>query len=341
MPVLDLFYGISLYGSARNVGANVIIDADAEKLAFIFQLPKDGTVSHLHFQVATSTAADTLRVGFQSIDGDGVPSGTFLSSGTVTYTGDNNVHYRVALVPGYVASQGDVIAMVLQFDNRDSGNVSFRQGSIWTKPLPHIRHFTSAWSVQSDKHPVMSLEYSDGSVWQCPGSSNGIHTTADAFASDDSPDEVGIVFKSEIAGRISGAVINFGEINDDFDIVCYDTDDTVLSTVSYDLDNLSGAAGASLFTFDEDIDLKAGQLIRIIAKPTTVTANNVSLNRCSGFINGEALAAYQGAQGTYRTSRTDAGAWTDDVLDGMKIFPVFYAFGTTLATQKVVNLGGF
>src|SRR3989304_561487 len=70
-----------------------LIDAAAEKVAFIFKVPKTGTLESVSFVLGPVTTGDTLKISFQDVDvATGNPDG---SGDAVTLVGRAETHETI------------------------------------------------------------------------------------------------------------------------------------------------------------------------------------------------------------------------------------------------------
>lgn len=312
-------------GLASNVPpvANHFINADGRKIAFVFQVPKTGTLDLVEFRTGTVGGPPSIRVSFQDIDpATGSPDGTQDQYRDITVSTD------AWHVPGVMTSDGtdggtkrsvtvgDWLGVVFEFASFTAGhflNLSYFQtysvasqgafvdgswtatfnGTTWSK-------FVSA--------PILALKYSDGtyapiSSWTYP--INTISTVA--INTSTTPDEIGLRFQFPFACQVSGAWMR-GDLGNVADLILYDAADNVLASFSHDPDIRVAGGGINKFWRFAPVDLSANTTYRLILKPTSTSS--VSLYTMN-LANANHLQAIDGGTEWYYTSRSDAGAWTD------------------------------
>src|SRR5262245_35066085 len=166
------------------VTTNGLIDAAAEKDAFIFEAPKAGTLDMFEFSLGAVTQAPTngLKCSFQDVSGStGDPDGVIDQFRTVT----GGLSAGAWVAPGLITSdgtdtgtkravaKGDLLACVIEFASFSAGDslslntITASRDSINQRPYPD--YFTAAWAKFASAIPVMALKYSDGTYAHVPG----------------------------------------------------------------------------------------------------------------------------------------------------------------------------
>jgi hypothetical protein len=297
-----------------------VIDAAAEKVAFIFRVPKAGSISSVGFRLGTVTTGQALKASLQDVDTTtGNPDGVVDQSGTVAVAdSDDNTWKTVTFGSARVVVRNDILACVIEF-NAAIGNLEIQavQGSggggrYGFQQSCYVSHFTAAWAKQTTPLPCLDIVYNDGSrvhvMGNVPVSSLGNST---AFNNTSTPDEWALRFKLPVPVRARGAwVYTDPGSGVNFDVVLYDSVDTVKGSFSVDGD-ITPENGAIPFAgdFASDVDIAADEVHRLSLKPTTgtdIARYNIAVNSNAVF------GGYEGGIEFYLSSRTDAGAWTDD-----------------------------
>lgn len=289
-----------------------IIDAAGEEHAVIFRVPKTGNLSHLLFRVGSVTSAQTLRVGLETVDATtGFPTGTAYGSmvvGTQASPSANTL-YEVALGTAASATDGDVVAMVVEFDST-VGNLQLSMFSgirDMNQGLPYAALYTGTWAKQSDLNmtPIIGVKYDDGS-YHFVGGMVGQTASSATFNNTSTPDERGNVFTLDAPVRVCGL---WGAISPtaNCDLVLYNSSDTVLATVSIDADQVAGTTMRLVHGFFDPVSLAIGTY-RVVVKPTT--ASDVNISYISVNSNGQ-FGCNAAGEKVVLTTRTDAGAWTN------------------------------
>ena len=307
-----------------NISSLLTIDASAEKAAFMFQVPKTGTLDKIEFRTGAVTfgGGSVLRASFQDIDlATGFPDGTQDQFRDVT-----GVAANTWTVPGLMTSDGTdtgtkrsvtvggLLAVVIEYATFTAGDtvtwaqhqVQSTTGILPAFPTPAL--FTAAWAMNTAGYPSMALKYNDGSYAYIVDPLSPILTfNTRTFNSTSTPDERGMIFQFAGPVAVGGAWFR-ADLDAAADLVLYDSDgSTALQTVSLDSDLRSGTAGLNQFVRFADTNLTASTNYRLILKPTS--ASSVSLYDYD--VSAAAhLDVCAGGQNFHSTTRTDAGAWT-------------------------------
>ena len=309
-------------------GSIITLNAAATWAAIVFQVDYAGTLDWAEFRMSTVTnsPANGLRVSFQDLDANGNPDGgddqyvvvsgpfssnTWITPATVmTDTGLSGGTKRTVAV-------GDRIAFVIKFESFVAGNslqpqalntgngfpigLSYNastnnSGSVWTKAL---------------NAPLMALKYSDGvyRTVSCgtsfPVSASNVRT----YNNGSTPDERALRFQVPMDCRIKGFGV-FADFDNAADVVLYDNASSSLATVSFPSGNRVGTnAGWMYGNFTSSVNLSRNTTYRASIKPTS--ASNISITTAS-VASSARLGSMPWGSECYNSTRTDAGAWTDD-----------------------------
>lgn len=314
-----------------------ILDASGEKLAGIFHVPKTGTINKLGFRTGAVTNAQTLKISIQTVV-SGAPSGTLYGGSSVGTQSSPaaNTFYEVTLGTGATATEGDTIAVVVEF-NSAIGNLEIMAVSnIGNHAFPFVDHYTTSWTP-AGRIPCMSLGYNDGSYESCdtiPASS----ITTIAFDSASTPDEYAMKFSFPFKYRATGMWI-LGDFDYDTDVVLYDADGTtVLDTVT--IRQAERGIMATAFTIKRftPIVLNAGSTYRLSIKPNTSGASDVTIYKIT-MPTSAMMGCLPGGTNITMSSRTDAGSWTDDptslIVMGLYFDQLSSDRGDTVYTVKL------
>jgi len=280
----------------------------------IFMIPKAGSITKIGFRTGSVRTAQTIRVGIETVGTTtGYHTGTQYGGSAVgTQTSPaSNTYYEVTLATPATAVQGDVVAVVIQW-NSTLGDMDIISGeSIGiASNFPYWDEETSGSHNLIRRWPNFSLGYSDG-TYPDYGGFPAVSFNQNAYTVVTSPDERALKFQIPFAARIIGAHFRqqLGTAAD-FDVVLYDSASTALTTQSIDGNQWQGTgADSGRIYFDASQLLVANTTYRLSIKPTTgnsaqtveFQANaNAKLEQCPGGIN--FTLSY----------RTDVGSWTDD-----------------------------
>lgn len=290
------------------------INATDEKVAGIFRIPKDGTISDLIFTVGALTTPQTLRVGIETVDSSGNPTGIQYGGSAVgTVTPTANTQFEVSLGTDATVTAPDLVAVVIQFDST-VGDLNItgmdvpggsRQG------FPYINFYTTSWAKQQGGIVNMGIKYDDGS-YEYTGALLLETNVGQQFNNTSTPDERGLYFSLPGPFRIYGFWM-VADIDNNADIILYDSDG---STELTSLSLTSGPRGATAtqfynMPFASPQVLLANTNYRLILKPTSasnIDMRYITLNSSLASI----MAMWPGGTTVHWTSRTDAGSWTQD-----------------------------
>jgi hypothetical protein len=312
-------------GGAPNSETSILLDATAEKCAFIVRAPFTGTLHKVRFRTATVTTGDTLKVSFQDVDlATGDPDGTPDQYRTIVIADAND---NASLVTGILSSdgtdngtkravtRGDLLAVVIEFDSFVAGNLNIATRNTVNPPGSsgghYTDHFTAAWAKNASSLPRLALEYSDGSYWPIPYACPAVGgIAAETYNSGSTPDERGLIFQVPFSCKASG-IWGFFDVDGDVDVVLYNSDGTsVMESVSLDATaRIAGTAAVTHAQWDSDVTLTKDTNYRLVLKPTSVTNASLFVGE---YTTAAVLDSLSGGSECHYTSRTDAGSWTED-----------------------------
>ncbi len=300
--------------------SSLSLAAANQRVAFLVEAPRTGTINTVAFRTNTVTTGDTIRVSFQDVDlATGNPDGTIdqFRSHVVNSTDDN-----VVLTTGLITSdgtdlgvkrtvtRGDWFFVVFDFATYVAGNMQFQSNQcniVFAQNNSAVFNGT-AWAKGSNIGALM-LIYDDGisafSITNQLASPDNI-----TFASNSIPDERAAKFRLPISVQVSGVCLELDH-DANADIVLYDSNGTtVLGTISLDSDvrNTISVARVSRL-FSSPITLLANTFYYVAVKPTTTTGIGF---RGQLVANSAHLVSTAGGADYFLSTRTDAGAWTDD-----------------------------
>lgn len=302
------------------------INASGDRVAFIVQVPKSGTLDQFEFRVGTVTnnPDNGVKFSFQDIDvTTGLPDAVVdqfanhvaaLSSNT--WITPDNVMTDTGAGGGVkrTVTKGDMLACVIDFVTfvaSDSFNVQTQasSGTLATNPF-YIGDASTGTYAKASGIPNLVLKYSDGTYAEFPYPvlpASAIN--ARAFSSSSTPDERALRFQVPVSCRVSGFWV-YGQFGANCDMVLYDSDGTTVlgtSTIDSDIRGINNSR-TSMGFFSSSVTLAANTTYRLSVKPattTTITVYDFDVDSAG------LMAAAQGGAQLYGSTRTDAGAWTD------------------------------
>jgi hypothetical protein len=299
------------------------LNAAGDKMAFIIQVPKDGTLDWFEFRVgAIANAPDNgIRFSFQSIDATtGFPDGVVdqfavkASPSANTWTTPDNVMTDTGAGGGTkrTVAAGEYLGCVIDYS-------TFVASDSFEVTTPN--HATGPWSnnytadgstgtyAKATRPPMLALKYSDGTYAELPTpifpmSAAGTATT---FGNGSTPDERALRFQVPVSCRCVGAWF-LADGDADADIVLYDNANNVLASASIDPDIRETTGVKHYFVWWDAQTLSAATTYRIAIKPTT--ASTLTVYQFTVASNG-LLAAVPGGIEWYLSTRTDGGSFSD------------------------------
>lgn len=300
---------------AMGIASHVINAAD-EKVAFIMQPTKTGTIRKVSFNTVAHTTSGDVDVRLETVGAaDGDPTGTLLDasaaatitiSGVGWHTADYGDGNGAAVTQG-----GDKFAVVIQDNASSTPDIGVGTHSEWGQQnLPYVDLFTGSWSSLASRAPLVSLELSDGSLM--PGAKTYTSTETQGnhiFNSGDTPDEIGIIFQLNFKCSVVGAWIQL-DLDNDATIILYDSDgSSVLTSKAFDKD-----IRGSTFGKPWDIIFPASQTLsidtnyRLTLRPDTTSDVRLPF----AVVNANAdFDVWPGGKEMHQTQQTGAGGFTE------------------------------
>lgn len=287
-----------------------VLDAPGEKLALVFQANKVGTITKIGFIVNTVTAAGDFDVRLETVDAtNGNPTGTLATTNANASVNISAAGYvEVTLTVGHVVAKGATLAAVVTSTN--TGNIAIRAiDSFRPMGLPYINHFTTSWS-KANRIPSYAIGYSDGSYPHLTRLLPALTANELNYNTTSSPDEVGNYFTAPFKMRVCGVWVS--HLRQDCEAVLYDSTNTVIATATLDKDvNINNSEAYVYLYFTDSVVLDKSSSYRLVAKPTTTTSVGIQIY---DFPNANVKES-AGFAGISKTTRTDAGSWTEDATD--------------------------
>lgn len=300
------------------------MSATTDYLAFVFTVPKTGTLNTVHLMQAEQTDIQDLHISFQNLDSNNDPDGTVDQFRVFTPQGaDLNNHVSVGLITDdgtdggvkRVVTQGDKIAVVIRFDST-GGDIDIVRGpskdSIKDETAPY-----SLFSLDSGATWIprvtwlnMMLEYETLGIVHIPDTLPIKDRNIVNMANTSTPNEVGFKFQVPFPCNVVGVTASGGGVG--LEAVGIEnaggTPVAVAASAFYEAD--SDANVMRSFYFEEpEVTLNKDTDYYITWKPTSSTLRTTY----SWSIEDAAARAGLpwGITSSYNT-RKDGGAWTED-----------------------------
>lgn len=310
------------------------MNSSGDRIAFVVQVTKAGNIHKVKFRTGTVTTGDTVRVSLQNLDASGDPDGTADQSVNQAIANtDDNVYFNVTLGSDRTVAAGDIFAVVFDYPSYVAGNLAINVGLLGalegmpghSAPIYLDFYDGAAWTKTTTRVPLIILEYDDGTVAYQPGCVPFWTNTGIAFSSSSTPDENGNIIKFDETTRVVGFEL-FVDADAAYDVVLYDTNGTsVLASKTVDVTARgSNATHKTVDFFSSGATCIGGSSYRLVVKPTTTT--NITILQSANDANATTdLNVLLGGADWHKTSRTDAGAWTENTLRRVAIWPVIDA----------------
>ncbi len=320
--------------------SSLTLDASDEKVAFVFTIPKSGTISKLGFRTGTVTTAQTLRVGLYTVDSSGNPTTTQYGSsayGTQSSPASNTA-YTVSLATPATATRGDKVAIVIEYDSTAGSLAVFCQQYGYNNYGNYLSEFKDPTWTKSTKNAVHWIEYSDGSYYPITWFAASVMSGNYLYNSGSSPDEYGIKVRMPFSGLLYGVGINIYGAMGDYSIKVYDEFSNLLGSQAYGgyWTSIGSSIGYAVIIFASPIKLRAGRVYRVTMMPDSAT--NVRLYYATILpATAAGMDGWSGGQDVVQTSRTDGGAWTDDSTTRPHIHLLLYGLGDEQRFSRIIR----
>lgn len=296
-------------------------DAD-DKACGLFCIEKGGSITGLGFkQMKTNGIPPNYAVSIQTLDGNGKPSGAnYGGSAPGLYVPGANGWKWVDFATPATAVVGDKVAVVVGPGGATGVNyisVQYHQGD-WLEQfcMPAGGTYTTSWNVTSFRWPAIVPHYSDGSAGQFFPMTNG---QSENYRTGSAPNEVGCLFQVPFKCVCSGARVQLsgmtgGSNNTLADIILYDATGAILGQnqgLRY-AGLLGGGWGGWDVFWAAPVTLEKNTNYRLGIKATSASLYITLLQMT--FVDAASRVGMPESARWQRTSRTGAGAWTEDAL---------------------------
>jgi hypothetical protein len=210
-------------------------------------------------------------------------------------------------------TRGDVLSVVWEYQTFNSGNqvgVGYYEGSTSNlSNFPYRAHFNGSTWTKLNNPTEMALVYSDGSYAVPDGSFARNFADSITFNSGSNPNERGMRFQFPITVRASGCWLLIA-LAADADLVIYDANNNILTTVSLDKDlQFINGGDYHQVLFPNSQVFESDRVYRLAVKPGTTS--NITFYE-SVFSSSDLRKASPPENfDWYSTSRLNIGGWTD------------------------------
>lgn len=329
--VVPNLYDFAAVGLPTVSGFSQALNAAAARNAYVFRVPKSGTLDW--FEIRTGTVPNNpdngLRFSFQNVTAAGIPDNTEDQFVVVAGPFTANTWVVPATVmtddgtPGGVkrtVTAGEYLACVVRLENfvaSDSlncalinGNASGLNAQGTFQTAYQSANSGTAWTANAD-NLIIALKYDDGTYGFAQSTIIPVSIiNSRTINTGTVPDEAGLLFQVPVPCRLKGFYFHYDSNGFAHDFKLYDAAGSVLETVTglTWTGGSGGSAGYGYYEFATPHDLTENVNYRITLLPTTAS----SLAYVDFEFNSSAIrAALDGGSTWMKTERTNAGAWTD------------------------------
>lgn len=318
-------------------------DAATDMLAFVGPVPRDGTISNVHYRIdSVSSPIMTLRMELRTVDAaTGLPNaaGTLYGSSTSITESSITTGNKTAAVNATAAAAGDLVAIVMDLSAFTSGSfaASNRQIALG-EPIstsvvsvyPYGVQNLSGSPTLTDRVPMgFALEYDGVGLVPMVGYYQWIGTGGTATVTNSGTTRRGNTFTPTTPRRAIGmyAHLQYSGAGAAVMRLRLASDDSVLATCTLDKDVrgvASHAYGRYLFDNGDTVNLAAGTEYYMTLEGTDATGFTIYylLNGptgCAALMPGGANCygiTYNGSYTEAATTRYEIGLLTDQEDDG-------------------------
>lgn len=310
-------YGNKFRVEATSAIGNMTTTTTKTSLRFTAQESK--TVNAIRVYLHTeSRNSPAYRYGLQANSAGDLPSGTYLTSGTLTATSEG---WKTIAVPAYTLTAGGVYHIVVEPQGSPSNRdyIALRQSSPLNNLYPKTNTpdpkaaalFTSDglnWSQGSQ--PIYELDFSDSTYEGNPYESNlevavfGANFVGEKFTFDKT---------DQTATDISFYVRRQGNPGADLDVELSDTASGQTFTCSIPKSQIGGSYSYQSCTFSSPITLKQNTTYRIYLRSIRSSSGKdyrIQRIETTNFTNFN-LITYDATNSVYTSSNDSGGSWAD------------------------------
>jgi hypothetical protein len=331
MSQLDVYFPARLpVTTATSTAWQSTLQAVGDYVAIVRQAEEPATITSVEIYVDfyTTGSSDTVRVGLQSVNSNGEPSGTWLGYVDKICTTGNFPYFGFSshtLGTSVSLTRGQLYAIVIQAQSGTwSGSLYFRTNDNYYVDIEGRQAFP--YLVQKIAGTVGKSNAAGCYIHSCSSSTKTYGqphkpNSITSISSASSPNEIGNYFRlptglgtsyTLLGVRLFIAMTNSAGT---FDITLYDTANTVLQQVSFTCSNVVGgmttlAQRDFYFVQTTLTSLTPGTYYRVAVKASNATG--IGDMASIDFPSALGMTAYTGVNGSCQyTSRAGSGAWTD------------------------------
>lgn len=314
-----------------------ILDAAGEGVGVAFRAEISDSINRVHFYcLSVNGTPPAYAVRVETLDANGLPSGTLVGgSAEETFTPTADTWFTVTLSSPAALTAGTHYAVIITDeatgtppDGTDNATFLYRSAGVQGGLMPIAVLNTGAWAKSTvlGSMPAIMPQFDGTTDRMLQGVMAADTNPLTTFNSGSTPDEYGILFTvpttMDLFGLHMPLRLNAG--SSDFNISLYGgdgtgDDDLVVRLGSYDASFMNTGSHGFTAEFPTPQTLSPGINYRLTITPTTV--NDVRVRQSSFGSSALRVAAF-GAD-HQKTTRVNAGAWTDDPTSIVYIQPYF------------------
>lgn len=331
MALLETHFPIRMpTTTATSTAWQSTLQAIGDYVAIVRQAEEPATITSVDVLVDfySTGGSDIVRVGLQSVNSSGEPSGTWLGYVDRACNTSNFPYFSYsnhALGTSVTLTRGQQYAIVVfALSGTWSGSLYFRTNDNYYVDTEGRQAFP--YMVQKIAGTVTKSNAA-GCFTHCCSSSTRTYgqphkpDTVASISNASTPNEIGNYFRIPTGVSTSYSVLGIRLFIalatgvGTFNVTLYDSANTVLQQVSFTCNQVVGGTSSLLqrdFYFDEASlsSLTPGSYYRVAVSATNSTA--IGAMAKINFPTSLGMTAYTGANGTcIYTSRSGSGAWTD------------------------------
>lgn len=307
--------------------ADVLIDANGEYASQLITFLESKILRYIHVYFSTVANAGDAMVSLKSINDTALPSvpnailgasNTAYGTATISAAG----WYRIQLNTDYTTTAGEQCFLVVEHTNFQTGDSLTIGGSAVRQTVSSLYkyYYLGGAGTASNGTIAAGLEDSSGVFIKYMVPSSGYITTLSP-ASNTDPDEIGNLITIQRRHTIIGVEF-VGDIDAAVDAVLYYAA-TSMSVSMVANRRLNANAGINRFYFATPYTAEVNESYRLVLKPTTtstITARDYTYP--SSYEAAAKTAIFGSDVSISKTTRVDAGSWTDDATKVVGIVPI-------------------
>lgn len=296
------------------------LTANTHRSAFVFQVPKTGSIHKLHWRYGAVTSGGTTRMQTRleplgSTTGD--PTGAAYGGcayGTSSIQPVSNTYDVITLGTDATATKGDFVAACIDFQTFNaSDSVIIQSGGTTAESagLGYVDTFGASWA-KTGGVGLLGVEYSDGSTDYIPNTTPYTAITNTSFNSTTGvTDEYALSFQIPFPARVAGVAMNLGvaAATQNYEIILYSGTSALQTITGSHRAYQTSSQRLGFWIFPTPQTISANTLYRLSIRPTSST--NVTLQIYT-YNSAAMLDQDEGGQNFCLATRLDQGAWAAD-----------------------------